>query len=61
MSYSPNSYSKDLYEISFPDKLGPTGFFDKKKCDVKIWEYKDGKGRTIRRVDIDLKEKEEKL
>jgi len=54
------SYSKEIYEIGYPDILGPTGMFDKKKCDVKVWEYTDSKGRKIRRVDIEIKEKDEK-
>ena len=26
------SYSKEIYEIGYPDVLGPTGMFDKDKC-----------------------------
>ena len=55
-----HSYSKEIYEISYPDFLGATGMFDKKKLDVKAWEYTDKKGRKIRRVDVEIKEKEEK-
>lgn len=54
------SYSKELYEISYPDNLGPTGMFDRQKCDVKMWEITGEDGRKIKRVDVEIKNKKDK-
>ncbi len=54
------SYSKDIYEINHPDRLGKKGFFDTKNNDVKIWEMTDESGQRRFRVDIEPKKAKDK-